>query len=151
MIVRDPVSGFFQGPGQRIDGADAEASAGQKDGPEVLDFRRPSERADVNGDLVAGLEQRQLVRRRPDEEEDRGHGSFLGVPVGDGQGDALAALVGHEDDELAGPAFFRHFGRVDLDQVEVGHEAPAVQDLGHYFPPRMICKLLISRLIARLL
>ena len=52
--------------------------------------------------VVAGLQPGELQRAGADDHQDQGDGAPLAVEIGDGQRDALAALVGHDDDELAG-------------------------------------------------
>ncbi len=111
--------------------------------PNGGDIGGTAQRADEDRDLGAGLERGELPRRRPDDEEDGRDRPPFRVPVGDGEGDALALLVGHDDDELSGTAFPGHLGGVDLDEVEVGHQTPSLQDLGHH-RPRTSLRLFVS-------
>ena len=53
----------------------------------------------------------------------------LAVEVGHGQRDALAALVLHHDDELAGLGRAGELGVLDLEQVGDVREVPAGHDL----------------------
>ena len=72
-----------------------------------------------------------LRGRGADLHEDRGDGAGGGVPVGDGQRDALALLVGAQDDEVAGPRRLGDLRRLHGEEVDVGDDHAALNDRDH--------------------
>ena len=67
-----------------------------------------------------------LARGLADRLDDQRDRAALAVEVGDGQRDALAVLVEHDDDELPGPGGARHHRMAHLEQVcDVGEVLPA--------------------------
>src|SRR5262249_3901710 len=69
---------------------------------------------------VAGAEQVHEPGRLADPLDDEGDRAALGVAVGDGQGDAFAARVDADDDELAGLALAGDPRRLDDEALDLG-------------------------------
>ena len=99
----DVGAGFLVSAGLRIDRRDAEAAADADDLARVADGARHTHRADEcverGADLAGVLHFARGLADGLDHQRDR---AFVDVVVGDGQWDAFAMLVKHDDDELSG-------------------------------------------------
>ena len=102
-------------------------AADQHHMPDFLDMLRQSERPDEILELVALIEVvAHFVRRLAERLDDHGDGAALAIIVGDGQRNALAALVETEHDEVARLRRLRDVGRVNLpEKCRVGKTFPA--------------------------
>ena len=79
--------------GQRVEDGRAGAAADADDPAPVLDLGGLAERAGHVAQLAAGGHGHDVLGAAPDGLDDEGDGARLGIVVGDGQRDALAALT----------------------------------------------------------
>ena len=130
------VPGLLEGAQLRVDRRDAEAAADEDDVADLLDVLRQAERADEVGERVALLVVgHHLAGRLPERLDDHRDGALLAVEVGDGERDALAALVEAEHHEVAGLGRGGDVGGLDLpEEGRVGEGFAADDGVRHRGP-----------------
>ncbi|MCY2924315.1 MAG: hypothetical protein NT031_02570 [Planctomycetota bacterium] len=115
----DLVAGLGQGLRQRIQHGRAHAPADADDSPELLDLRVLAQGAGHIPQRAADGDIDDLLR------------AGLGVGLGDGQGDSLAALGAADNDELARLAGLRDPRGLDDQTIDVLSKDLVLEDLEH--------------------
>ena len=129
------VAGLLERAQLREDRRHAEAAADQHHVPGPAHMLGQAERADEVGEAVALLVVvAHLPRRLAERLDDHGDRALVAIEVGDGERDALAALVQAQHDEVPGLGGARDVGRAHLPEEGGLGECFAADDLVHVAP-----------------
>ena len=129
------VAGFLESTQLGEDRRDARAAADERDMAHSGDMLLHSQGADEVGDRVARVVVvHHLAGRLPERLDHHGDGPLVGVHVGDGERDALAALVEAKHHEVPRAGGARDIGGEHFPEERLGAEQVASEDRVHALP-----------------